>query len=306
MSERPQSGGIYVIANTITGDIYIGSSIDLSNRMSQHRALLNAGRHPNTKLQADWDEFGGSAFLFDILEVVHDHSQLVAVEQRYLDERKPQYNQAWIATNAAAGVGHQTRMREKRERAEQIRELAAGESLRFYERINRYDDVGNILLTLQDLSLSGLLAVFAHRDLALAAYRSGVLTARDFLQFLDSGYRGLYQETQQQIREHGGLKRGQDISDYMGSLETAANIFRAALARQMMDDRGVSDLPRANATHYEAGDSVRTLLLSKGIVPEQLPTPRKSFQQLLREEEARQRILAEDRLGLWGDAEETE
>jgi hypothetical protein len=74
----------------------------------------------------------------------------------------------------------------------------------------------------------------------------------------------------------------------------------------MMDDRGVSDLPRANATHYEAGDSVRTLLLSKGIVPEQLPTPRKSFQQLLREEEARQRILAEDRLGLWGDAEETE
>ena len=35
-----------------------------------------------------------------------------------------------------------------------------------------------------------------------------------------------------------------------------------------------------------------------------LPTPRKSFQQLLREEEARQRILAEERLGLWGDTEE--
>ena len=49
---------------------------------------------------------------------------------------------------------------------------------------------------------------------------------------------------------------------------------------------------------------MRTVLLSKGIVPEQLPTPRKSFQQLVREEEARQRILAEERLGLWGDAEE--
>ena len=44
----------------------------------------------------------------------------------------------------------------------------------------------------------------------------------------------------------------------------------------------------------------------KGTVPEQLPTPRKSFQQLLREEEARLRILAEERLGLWSDAEETE
>lgn len=40
--------------------------------------------------------------------------------------------------------------------------------------------------------------------------------------------------------------------------------------------------------------------------PEQLSTPRKSFQQLLREEEARQRILAEERLGLWGNIEDNE
>jgi hypothetical protein len=118
------------------------------------------------------------------------------------------------------------------------------------------------------------------------------------MQFLDFGYRGLYHETQRQIRERTDLKRSQDISDCMGSLETAANIFRAALARQLMDDRDVVDLPRANTTHHEAGDSVRAVLLSKGIVQEQLPTPRKSFQQLLREEEARQRILAEERLGL--------
>ena len=46
---------------------------------------------------------------------------------------------------------------------------------------------------------------------------------------------------------------------------------------------------------------MRAVLLSKEIVPEQLPTPRKSFQLFLREEETRQRILAEERLGLWGD-----
>ena len=126
------------------------------------------------------------------------------------------------------------------------------------------------------------------------------------MEFLDFGYRGLYDETQQQIRERKGLKRGQDITDYMGGLETAANIFRAALARQLMDDRGVADLPGANATHHESSDSVRAVLLSKGIVPEQLPTPLKSFQQLLREEEARQRILAEERLGPWSDVEELE
>lgn len=128
------------------------------------------------------------------------------------------------------------------------------------------------------------------------------MSSQEFARFFNAGYLGLYHETQQQIRERKGLKRGQDISDYMGSLETASNIFRAALARQLMDDRGVASLPAANTTHHEAGDSVRALLLSKGIVPESLPTPRKSFQQLLCEEEARQRILAEDRLGLWGDA----
>ena len=140
-------------------------------------------------------------------------------------------------------------------------------------------------------------------DLALRAREAGAMTAQEFARFFNAGYQGLYHEAQQQIRERKGLKRGQDISDYMGSLETAANIFRAALARQMMDDRGVADLPKANATHHEAGDSVRAVLLSKGIVPERLPTPRKSFQQLLREEEARQRLLAEERLGLCGEVD---
>jgi DNA-damage-inducible protein D len=124
--------------------------------------------------------------------------------------------------------------------------------------------------------------------------------------FFNEGYLGLYHETQQRIRVRKGLRRGQDISDYMGSLETASNIFRAALARQLMDDRGVTELPKANATHREAGDSVRGLLLRKGIIPEELPTPRKSFQQLLREEEARQRIMAEERFGLWAEIEEGE
>lgn len=128
--------------------------------------------------------------------------------------------------------------------------------------------------------------------LALQARAAGVMTDQEFARFFNAGYHGLYRETQQQIRERKGLRRGQDVSDYMGSLETAANIFRAALARQLLDDRDVRDsAATANATHHEAGDSVRALLLSKGIAPEALPTPPKSYQQLLREEEARRRIL---------------
>lgn len=136
-------------------------------------------------------------------------------------------------------------------------------------------------------------------ELALQARAAGALTDQEFARFFNAGYRGLYHETQQEIRARKGLKRGQDVSDYMGSLETAANIFRAALARQLLADRDISDVQAANVTHHEAGDSVRALLVSKGIYPEALPTPTKSYQQLLREEEARQRILQEDQTGLW-------
>jgi len=141
-------------------------------------------------------------------------------------------------------------------------------------------------------------------DLALRARAACAMTSQEFAHFFNAGYLGLYQETQQQIRTRKGLKRSHDVSDYMGSLETASNIFRAALAKQLIDDRGDADLAAASATHHEAGDSVRALLLSKGITPEQLPTPAKSFQQLLREEEARAKILAENRLGLWADLDE--
>ncbi|WIG59408.1 MAG: hypothetical protein OJF49_002155 [Ktedonobacterales bacterium] len=136
-------------------------------------------------------------------------------------------------------------------------------------------------------------------ELALQARAAGVMTDREFATFFNAGYRGLYRERQHEIRARKGLKHGQDISDFMGSLEVAANDFRAALARQLLADRGVTGVPAANATHYEAGDSVRALLVTKGIHPEQLPTPAKSYQQLLYEEEARQRILAEDDQGLW-------
>jgi DNA-damage-inducible protein D len=139
--------------------------------------------------------------------------------------------------------------------------------------------------------------------LALQARAAGVITAQEFAHFFNAGYKGLYHQTQQAIRTRKKLKRSQDVSDYMGSLETAANVFRAALARQLLDDRGVGETDpealKASATHHEAGDSVRALLVSKGIYPEKLPTPTKSYQQLLHEEEARQRILQEDQTGLW-------
>jgi hypothetical protein len=55
----------------------------------------------------------------------------------------------------------------------------------------------------------------------------------------------------------------------------------------------------ANATHYEAGDAVRQTLLQKGIIPEDLPMPSKSYQQLVLEQKERLKLLTQYEYELW-------
>ena len=139
-----------------------------------------------------------------------------------------------------------------------------------------------------------------HAELSAQARKAGISTSQQYAAFYNAGYRGLYRETASQIRVRKGLRRGQEIADHMGILETAANDFRAALALTLLEARNVSDISTANATHYEAGDEVRHTLLRKGIAPERLPTPVKSYQQLVRERAERERLATLERQGLWG------
>lgn len=90
------------------------------------------------------------------------------------------------------------------------------------------------------------------------AQQAGVETALDFAIFQNHGYKGLYGGLDQKaIHERKGLKKSQKILDYMGSTEIA------------------------NQTHYEVGQKVRqTIQDLGGTMPESLPSPEKSIQQL--------------------------
>lgn len=85
--------GVYQIVNTITGDRYVGSSIDLRARWSKHQCDLRKLRHGNPKLQAAWN-LHGHVFRFETLLVVKDSSSLIEAEQRFIDELKPEYNRS--------------------------------------------------------------------------------------------------------------------------------------------------------------------------------------------------------------------
>ncbi len=144
-----------------------------------------------------------------------------------------------------------------------------------------------------------------NKALATQALQAGVVTNEQYITFWNSGYMGLYRETARQIRARKGITARQDIGDYASSSELAQNIMKASLARDMMIARQVADPDTAYGTHYEAGNHVRTMLRNAGVpTPELLPTPKKSYKQLLQEQVERERLAEDESHGLWAQIQE--
>lgn len=140
-------------------------------------------------------------------------------------------------------------------------------------------------------------------SLAEAAAVSGVATRRDFAVFQDHGYRGLYGgETARDIAARKGLAKGQQILDWMGPDELAANLFRASLTEQRLRNDPVDSKDEANQVHHRTGAAVRQVIIEQGgTVPEMLPTPEVSIQELQRREQ--KRIEAQRQPPLFPDEE---
>ena len=128
--------------------------------------------------------------------------------------------------------------------------------------------------------------------LAEAAHNAGVIEPVEFAVFQNYGYMGLYGGLRaQDIKQRKGLKKSQNILDHMGSTELAANLFRATQTEEKLRRDNVQGREEANKTHYEVGEKVRkTICDLGGTMPEDLPTPEKSVQQIEREVERRKLI----------------
>lgn len=83
-ADDSQRSGVYEIRCTVTNKLYIGSSVDIKYRWTQHRARLKEGRHRNTHLQAAWNKYGESAFQFTVLQYV-ERSDLLRIEQEWIE-----------------------------------------------------------------------------------------------------------------------------------------------------------------------------------------------------------------------------
>lgn len=130
--------------------------------------------------------------------------------------------------------------------------------------------------------------------LAETAHKAGVITNEEFAIFQNAGYMGLYGGLDvDDIHTKKGLEVGQKILDYMGSTELIANLFRISQTEEKLRKDEIDNAKAATSVHYSVGREVRTAIEKiGGTMPEDLPTPEKSIQQIEKEQMARLKAKA--------------
>ena len=106
------SSGIYCITHTRSGKRYIGSSINIEQRIRQHISQLKRNTHHSITLQRAWNKYGSSEFKFITLFLC-DAEHTLWYEQRCLDELQPEYNSAIFVDGGMRGRKHTTEARQK-------------------------------------------------------------------------------------------------------------------------------------------------------------------------------------------------
>jgi group I intron endonuclease len=135
MMDIPKSRGIYLIMNIVTGVAYVGSSVNMRKRTSEHRRKLNKGIHTNTHIQSSWDKHGESSFEFSVIVEVLLSEHLIECEQYWIDTYSMQgsvYNKAPAAgSNVGVKASEETKKkigdakRGKKQSAEHIAKRVA-------------------------------------------------------------------------------------------------------------------------------------------------------------------------------------
>lgn len=130
--------------------------------------------------------------------------------------------------------------------------------------------------------------------LAETAHNAGVITNEEFAIFQNAGYMGLYGGLDvDDIHKKKNLEVGQKILDYMGSTELIANLFRISQTEEKLRKDEVDNAKTATSIHYSVGKEVRSAIEKiGGTMPEDLPTPEKSIQEIEKEQMAQLKAKA--------------
>ena len=88
---KDKISGVYKITNNVTGEFYVGSSVDVKKRWINHKCPSRWKDNPNSPMYQDMEKYGTECFSFEILEEV-ETQYLKQEEQKFIDMLNPTYN----------------------------------------------------------------------------------------------------------------------------------------------------------------------------------------------------------------------
>ena len=116
--------------NMVSGKRYVGSSVDIYNRIHEHVHNLNNKTSHNAHFQAAWDKYGEEAFIFCVLEYCDENIRFER-EQYYIDTLKPEYN---LTLNVVANFGHEPSEETKEKISKTLKEKYSSGEIQTYKQ----------------------------------------------------------------------------------------------------------------------------------------------------------------------------
>jgi hypothetical protein len=118
MPYKYEHSGIYKIVNTTTNECYVGQSVRVLKRISDHKCNLRKGTHTNPHLQRAFNKYGENSFVFSIVAECESYDDLDILEDAFLKDEayfdEPVvYNVADFAKTPMRGRKHSSETIEK-------------------------------------------------------------------------------------------------------------------------------------------------------------------------------------------------
>lgn len=149
ISNKFKRSGIYCIINIKNNKKYIGSSINITRRLSSHRAYLRSNSHINRILQNAWNKYTSQCFECYVLEFCNE-DLLLEREQFYIDQLNPEYNITKLVERNILSL--ESRRLISKTRKERIK---SGEIKLYQEKqIHRYDLNGNYIDSFKSIKIA--------------------------------------------------------------------------------------------------------------------------------------------------------
>ena len=119
MPYKYEHPGIYKIVNSATNECYVGQSVRVLKRISDHKCNLRKGTHSNPKLQNAWNKYGEAAFNFAVVVECETYDDLDILENAFISGEA--YFDEPVVYNVADFA--KTPMRGRKHSAETIRKI---------------------------------------------------------------------------------------------------------------------------------------------------------------------------------------